>query len=699
MPRATSKQKIAKSASKSLRHVDSYVLGKWIPSDDNAETIKNAVNSDPIARVGHGGVDTEAVINYGRRANRTLRRMSFHARGRMVKAMALHLMEKKERFYALSTMTGATRADSWIDIEGGIGSALSLSSAVRRNLPDEPFALDGHPEVLSSRGDFLGRHVLTPKRGIALHINAYNFPCWGMLEKIASCLLAGVPAIVKPAPVTSYLAEEMVREIVASKTLPDGALQLVNGTPPDLLDHLDEQDTVSFTGSAQTGQMLKAHTNIIDNNIPFNTETDSLNCSILGETAVPGSEEFDLYIKEVAREITVKAGQKCTAIRRIIVPEQQLEAVAQALQERLEKVAIGNPANEKVRMGALVSTEQRERVQRQVQLLSDKCRLLCGAELSSLKLLDADVRRGAFYPPTLLLDEKPMEHEVAHCTEAFGPVSTLMPYSHIDDAIEIAHRGRGSLVGSLISADSDEIAKVIGELASTHGRLLVLNAECAKSSTGHGAPLAQLVHGGPGRAGGGEELGGIRSLYHYLQRTAVQGSPNAMTTITREYHRGSTQLSTPVHPFKKRFGELSVGETFISHRRTVTEADIVNFGCVSGDHFYAHFDETAAADSLFGKRVAHGYFLISAAAGMFVEPAPGPVLANYGIDQLRFIEPVGIGDTIRTRLTLKSKARKDKRPEDKYATGIVKWDVEITNQNDETVASYDILTLVARDED
>lgn len=681
---------------KSPKKMNSYVLGQWVAGSDEGLVVKNAVNSDVIASVSSTGIDTQAAIEYGRKANHHLRRMSFHERAAMVKAMSLHLLKKKESFYKLSLMTGATRADSWIDIEGGIGTALSLASAVRRNFPDEAFAIEGDVEQLSATGDFIGRHILTPRRGVAIHINAYNFPCWGMLEKIAPCLLAGVPAIVKPAPVTGYLCEAMVKEIIDTHLLPDGALQLIHGEPHDLLDHLDEQDAVTFTGSAQTGKLLKTHPNIINHSVPFNMEADSLNCSVLGASVPLDSTEFELFIKEVARELSVKAGQKCTAIRRIIVPADKLEPVAKALEKRLSALSIGNPGHEKVRMGALVSLEQRERVEQQVQVLCQSCKLLLGGANGSMKLIDADAQSGAFYPPTLLLEEKPLHNDAAHTIEAFGPVSTLMPYNDMDEAMEIAHKGKGSLVGSIVSHDAAEVANAVWSAASSHGRFLVLDNACAKGSTGHGSPLAQLVHGGPGRAGGGEELGGIRAVKHYLQRTAVQGSPDMLTAITREYHRGATQIRDQVHPFRKRFEDLRVGETLISHRRTVTEADIVNFGCISGDHFYAHFDETAAPESLFGKRVAHGYFLISAAAGMFVDPAPGPVLANYGIDNLRFIEPVGIGDTIQVRITVKSKTRKNKRPDDKHATGIVKWDVEISNQNNETVASYDILTMVER---
>lgn len=678
--------------------IQSYINGHWYHSEDQGVAVKSAIDSKLIGTVSSRGIDFKEVVSYGRRTNASLRKMSFHERASSLKTLGLELMAKKELFYQVSALTGATRADSWIDIEGGIGTLLSLSSIVRREFPNQPFFVEGGVERLSAEGSFIGRHILTPKRGVAVHINAYNFPCWGMLEKIAPSLLAGVPVIVKPATPSCYLTEAMVKQIIATDILPEGALQLICGSVGDLLEHLDEQDIVTFTGSATTGQMLKSHPNIMANNIPFTLEADSLNCIILGEGVKPDSDEFNLFIKEIAREITVKAGQKCTAIRRAIVPEAILEAAAEALKKRLSKVKVGNPNNETVHMGALAGQAQRQEVIEKVKQLQSSCQLLCGGSEAALDLVDANAEEGSFYAPTLLLCERPLQTEEPHTIEAFGPVSTLMPYQGIDNAIEIAHLGRGSLVSSIVTADEEEAAYTALNIASSHGRLLVLSTDCAKESTGHGSPLAQLIHGGPGRAGGGEELGGGRAVKQYLQRTAVQGSPTMLTAITREYNRGSRQLSDGIHPFRKTFDELLIGETFNSHRRTVTEADIVNFGCLSGDHFYAHFDETAAATSLFGKRVAHGYFLISAAAGMFVDPAPGPVLANYGLESLRFIEPVGIGDTIKVRLTVKTKNKKDRRPEETRTTGVVVWEAEITNQQEQTVASYDILTLVERED-
>ncbi len=676
--------------------IESYACGAWTAGSDDGVEVRNAINGDSIGRVSSQGLDFAGMLSYGRQhGGLALRNMTIHDRANMLKALAKHLLDKKEDFYTISAMTGATRADSWVDIEGGIGTVFAYSGIARRELPNETFAVEGNIEQLSAKGSFLGRHILTAKHGVSLHINAFNFPCWGMLEKIAPSLIAGVPVIVKPATVTSYLTETMVREIIASGILPEGSLQLICGRTGDMLDHLNEQDSVTFTGSASTGRMLKTHPNIIANSIPFNMEADSLNCSILGAAAGPGTPEFDLFIKGVAQEVTAKAGQKCTAIRRAIVPEGHIEVVIEALKARLEKTPVGDPSAEGVRMGSLVGSDQVEDVWQAVDKLADGNEVVHGGK-RDFDVVGADREKGAFFPSTLLYCDKPFASDAAHSVEAFGPVSTIMPYKDEDEAIELARMGRGSLVGSIVTADNDEAARIVLGTAAWHGRILVLNSDCAKESTGHGSPLAPLVHGGPGRAGGGEELGGSRAIKHYMQRTAIQGSPDTLTAITRQFTTGSTPIIKPVHPFRKTFDELEIGETLITHRRTVTEADIVNFGCISGDHFYAHFDELAAKDSLFGKRVAHGYFIISAAAGMFVDPAPGPVLANYGLENLRFVEPVGIGDTIQVRLTAKEKIWKAKRPDEERATGVVVWDVEVKNQNDETVAVYDILTLVER---
>jgi oxepin-CoA hydrolase/3-oxo-5,6-dehydrosuberyl-CoA semialdehyde dehydrogenase len=674
--------------------IRSFVRGEWVAGSDSGVMLHNAVTGAPIGHAGSAGIDFAEVVRYARdTGGPALRALTFHQRAVLLKRMAQHLMERKEKFYAISAWTGATRADGWIDIEGGIGTVFSYASIARRELPNETFLAEGAPERLSPKGTFIGRHLLVPKHGVAVHINAFNFPCWGMLEKIAPSLLAGVPCIVKPATVTCYLTEAMVGEIVHAGILPPGALQLVCGGVGDLLDHLDEQDTVTFTGSASTGRKLRTHPNLVANSVPFNMEADSLNCAILGAGVEPDAPEFDLFVKEVVREMTVKAGQKCTAIRRIIVPANRMEAVIDALRGRLAGVAVGDPAHEGVKMGPLAGQAQRNDVWEAVAQLAAGCETVLGGT-REFAVRGADPGKGAFVPPTLLHCAKPFARSEPHAIEAFGPVATLMPYADTDEAIALARLGKGSLAGSLFTHDRDEAARVILGTAAWHGRMLVIDRDCAKESTGHGSPLAALVHGGPGRAGGGEELGGVRAIKHYMQRTALQASPDTLTAILREFHPGARQIDTGVHPFRRHFEDLQIGETLITHRRTVTEADIVNFGCISGDHFYAHFDELAAKDSLFGKRVAHGYFVISAAAGMFVSPAPGPVLANYGLENLRFVEPVGIGDTIRARLTAKRKIAKDPRPGEK-PNGVVAWDVEVTNQDDKPVAVYEILTLVA----
>lgn len=677
----------------------SYVYGNWISGRGKETHIFHSVNGEHITSTTSEGVDFEQALEYGRsKGGPALRAMTIHERALALKALAKRLLERKDGFYRISAFTGATRADSWVDIEGGIGTLFSFSSIARREFPNEPFIVEGGPERLSANNTFSARHILTPKRGVSVHINAFNFPCWGMLEKIAPSLIAGVPAVVKPATGSAYLTEAVVREIIASELLPEGALQLICGSVGDLLDHLTEQDVVTFTGSAETGRMLKAHPNIIAKSIPFNQEADSLNCCILGGSVGPGDPEFDLFVKEVAREMTSKTGQKCTAIRRILVPEKQVEAASDALRARLSKVAVGDPAVDGVRMGPLLGAAQKSEVQASVEKLAESSELLMGGG-EEFDLIGDEAVPDAFYPPTLLYCADPLATDAPHSVEAFGPVATVMPYGDTDEAVHLASLGRGSLVGSVVTRDDCEAAQIVLGTAAWHGRMLVLNRDCAKESTGHGSPLPMLVHGGPGRAGGGEELGGARAVKHYMQRTSVQGSPTSLTAITREYQSGAQVTETQVHPFRKHFEDLRVGERLTTHRRTVTEADIVNFGCISGDHFYAHFDDLAAGDSLFGKRVAHGYFVVSAAAGLFVDPAPGPVLANYGLENLRFIEPVGIGDTIQARVTVKKKIAKEKRPDEDRATGVVVWDVEIVNQDEKAVALYDVLTLVARREE
>lgn len=674
----------------------SYVYGNWHQSESAGKKVLSAINGKMVAETSSDGVDFARVLSYGRDTGGTaLRAMTIHERAQALKALAKHLLENKAELYAVSAHTGATKADSWVDIEGGVATLFSYSGIARREFANETFIVEGPPERLSANGTFIGQHILVSKPGVSVHINAFNFPCWGMLEKIAPSLIAGVPVVVKPATDSAYLTEAMVQQIIDSGILPEGSIQLICGGVGDLLDHLTEQDCVTFTGSATTGQMLKSHSNIVARSIPFNMEADSINCCILGETVTEDDPEFDLFIKEVAREMTGKAGQKCTAIRRVLVPINKADAVKAALSARLSKVVIGDPAIEGVRMGPLISQLQRDDVRKNVTLLMQQAELVCGDE-KTMQVEGADAETGAFYPPTVLYAADPLNADIVHGVEAFGPVSTVMPYNSIDEAIKISHLGCGSLAGSVFTYCDQEARELILGAAAYHGRMLVINRDCAGESTGHGSPLPALVHGGPGRAGGGEELGGSRAIKHYMQRTAIQGSPTTLMAITKEYMVGAKTSSDLMHPFRKHFEDLHIGERLNTHRRTVTEADIVNFGCLSGDHFYAHFDEIAAKDSFFGKRVAHGYFVISAAAGLFVEPAPGPVLANYGLENLRFIEPVGIGDTISVSLTVKRKIKKDKRPEEEQATGVVVWDVEVKNQHDDLVAVYDILTLVVR---
>jgi len=677
--------------------LESYVQGKWVTGSGEGRPVVDAVRGEPVCHVDSSGIDMREVVEYGRRVGGVaLRAMTFHERAIALKETAKLLMAKKEDFYTLSFKTGTTRADAWPDIEGGIGTVFSYASLVTREFPNDTVLLEGEMEGLSRNGTFVGRHILTSKPGVAVHINAYNFPVWGMLEKVAPSLAAGVPVIIKPATPTAYLTKAVVEEIITIGLLPEGAIQLVCGSIDDLLDHLNEQDVVTFTGSAATGQALKNHPNLLANSIPFTMEADSLNCAILGQSVQPTDDEFELFVKEVVREMTSKAGQKCTAIRRVIVPAELMDAVVDAVSHRLGKITAGDPSLEEVRLGALVSTAQAEDVHARVLELCEEASVVVGGE-REMALAGLEANAGCFYPPTLLRCDSPLSATRVHSVEAFGPVATVMPYHSLGEAVDIARLGKGSLVASVFTADDVEARTLILGAAPWHGRMLIVNKDCAKESTGHGSPLANLIHGGPGRAGGGEELGGIRAVKHYMQRTAIQGSPTTLTAITREYHRGAQEISDPVHPFKKYFEDLQIGETLITHRRTVTEADIVNFGCISGDHFYAHFDEIAAKDSFFGQRVAHGYFVISAAAGMFVDPAPGPVIANYGLEGLRFVEPVPAGTTIQCKLTVKRKIKKAPRGDEK-PNGVVVWAVEVSNQEGAPVAVYDILTLVERRE-
>jgi len=672
----------------------SFALGEWQEGSGPGTPLFHAVTGAEVAVASAEGLDFGAMVHYARSVGGpNLRRLTFHERARMLKAMAQYLTERKDAFYEVSAATGATKGDSWIDIDGGIGTFFVYASKGRREFPNETFYVDGPTEALSKGGTFLGRHICVPLEGVAVHINAFNFPTWGMMEKLAPTLLAGVPAIVKPATLTSYLTERVFHEMIVSGIFPPGAIQLICGSAGDLLSHLGGQDAVAFTGSAATGRMLRETSNIVREAVRFNMEADSLNCSILGPDAIPGTEEFDLFVKEVAREMTVKAGQKCTAIRRTIVPDGVMQDVITALQKRLGDVKVGDPAVEGVKMGPLAARAQVQEVGKNLEQLRSGAQVVYGG--NGVEPVGADATKGAFFPITLLASNDPFRHTQPHDIEAFGPVNTVMPYQTIGDAIALAKMGKGSLVGSLFTNDTRIARDIVLGTAPYHGRFMVMNRHAARESTGHGSPLPHLVHGGPGRAGGGEEMGGARGVLHYMQRTAVQGSPTTLTSITSEYHPGSAPKHDRVHPFRKHFDELEIGETLITHRRTVTEADIVNFAAISGDHFYAHTDDIAAKESIFGKRVAHGYFVLSAAAGLFVDPAPGPVLANYGLENLRFTKPVYAGDTIQVRLTCKQKTAKE-TPADGVPQGVVAWDVEVTNQSGETVAVYTILTLVRR---
>jgi len=681
--------------STSQRRLSNFVAGEWISGGGSHTALFHAVTGDVIAETSTSGIDFAAMVPYARNVGGpALRKLTFHERARRLKALAAYLMERKDAFYAISAMTGATKADSWIDVEGGIGTLFAYASRGRRELPDETFYVDGPTEPISKGGSFVGRHICVPLEGVAVHINAFNFPVWGMLEKLAPTILAGVPAIVKPATLTSYLTEAVFRAMIESKILPEGSVQLLCGSAGTLLDHLDSQCAVAFTGSAATGLMLKQHKTVTAENVRFNQEADSLNFSMLGPDAPPGTEEFDLFIKEVAKEMTVKAGQKCTAIRRTFVHESMVQDVMRALATRLDGVKVGDPSVEGVRMGPLAGRAQVSDVRKNAEAIGRVTERVYG-KYDDFDVVGADRTKGAFFPPLLFHSKDPFGVVEPHDVEAFGPVNTVMPYTTVDEAIELAKLGRGSLCGSVFTAD-DRVARAMAlGTAAHHGRLLFANRQSAKESTGHGAPLPNLVHGGPGRAGGGEEMGGIRGVMHYMQRTALQGSPTTLSRIVHEYMPGAAQVVATIHPFRKHFEDLAVGETLITKTRTITNDDVINFANLSGDKFYAHMDDDAARTSIFDKRVAHGYFVVSAAAGLFVDPAPGPVLANYGLEGLRFTKPVYIGDTIQVRLTCKQKTDKEDR-EGQIPQGVVHWDVEVSNQDREPVAVYTILTLVRK---
>jgi oxepin-CoA hydrolase / 3-oxo-5,6-dehydrosuberyl-CoA semialdehyde dehydrogenase len=678
-----------------MQRFQNYALGQWIDGDGVETNVYNANTGEKIGEVSSAGLDFEAMLAYGREnGGRKLRKMTFQERGRMLKALAMHLLTLKEKYYQVSAWTGATKVDSWIDIEGGIGN-LFANASLRRQFPDLPYYVDGVAAPLSKNGTFIGHHIMVPKEGVAVHINAFNFPVWGMLEKIAVNLMAGVPAIVKPSEYTSFLTEVVVKDIIASKILPEGSLQLVVGLGRGILDHVTTEDVVTFTGSAHTGKMLKGLPRIAEESVMFNLEADSLNASILGEKAVLGTEEFDLFIKETVKEITIKAGQKCTAVRRIIVPENLIDEVEKAIAARLASTKIGDPSVEGVRMGPLATRTQVDRVRESVERLAQSQDIVYG-NMDDFEVLGADRNVGAFFSPILFRNNDPFNKTDCHDIEAFGPVSTVMPYRTLEEAILLAKMGKGSLVSSIVTPCDKEATEYVIGAASMHGRILVLNKECAKESTGHGSPMPLLTHGGPGRAGGGEEMGGKRGVLHYLQRTAIQGHPTTITKITQQFQVGAAMPEANPHVFRQHFEELMIGDTVFTHKHTVSDADIVNFANVSGDNFYAHMDATSLEGTIFEKRVAHGYFVLSKAAGLFVDPKKGPVLLNYGLDEARFTKPVYPGATLGVRFTVKEKIDQEKRSEDDIAKGIVKFLVDVYDETGETVALATILTMVRK---
>lgn len=677
-----------------MNKLGNYVIGKWIEGEGEGAPLYNAVNGQVVALATTKGLDFGEILQYGRTTGSpALRKMTFQQRGQMLKKLALYLTKRKEQFYEVSYQTGATRADSWVDIEGGFGN-LFANASLRKEFANQSFHVDGSSIDLSRGGSFMAQHIMVPKRGVAVHINAFNFPVWGMLEKCAVNWMAGMAAVVKPATATSYLTQAVVEEIIKSGILPEGALQLICGSARTILDTVESQDVITFTGSADTGRMLKAHERIIAEAVPFNMEADSLNCSVLGPDVTPDAPEFKIFIKEVRKEMTSKCGQKCTAIRRVIIPDHLVEDVQIALGKELGRIAIGNPSAEGVRMGALASKDQVQEVKDRVADISKTAEIVYGS-LEAIDLVDADFDKGAFLSPILMLEKDPFKNTAVHDIEAFGPVSTMMPYSDLDQAIELAQMGKGSLCCSIATYD-DEVARefVIGA-ASHHGRILVLNRENAKQSTGHGSPLPSLVHGGPGRAGGGEEMGGMRGVQHYLQRCAVQGTPTTLTAITGIYQPGAKVVEAEKHPFKYHFEDIQPGMSILTHKRTVTDSDIQNFANLTWDVFYAHTDITSLKGSIFEKRAAHGYFILAAAAGLFVHPSKGPVGANYGIDECRFIRPIYHNDTIQVRLTCKEKVERDGNGK-AHPSGVVKWYEEVFDQDGELVAMATILTLVQK---
>lgn len=672
-----------------------YAKGEWVSGEGVETELFNAISGEQIGTCSSAGLDYAGMMDYAKeKGGAALRKMTFTQRGLMLKELALFLMKNKRKYYEVSAWTGATRVDSWIDIEGGIGN-LFANASLRRQFPDLPYHVDGQAVPLSKGGSFIGHHIMVPKRGVAIHINAFNFPIWGMLEKVAVNLLAGVPAIVKPSEYTCYLTEVMVRDIIDSGILPEGALQLVVGLGRGVIDHVESSDTVTFTGSAATGRILKSLPHIVENSVSFNMEADSLNAAVLGKDAVPGTKDFDIFIKEVQREITVKAGQKCTAVRRIIVPEDLVGDVQTALSARLDKTTIGDPSDPSVRMGSLATRLQVERVKENIELLKKEQSIVYG-DLDNFDVVGADKDKGAFMSPIVFLNDDPHNKTGVHDIECFGPVSTIMPYKDLEDAVKIANMGKGSLVSSIVTSDDTIATEFAVEAAHMHGRIHVLNERCAKESTGHGSPMPMLTHGGPGRAGGGEEMGGMRGVKHYLQRTAIQGHPQSITAITKQFQYGADQPEANPHVFRQHFEELKVGDTVFTHKHTVTEADIVNFANVSGDNFYAHVDATSLEGTMFEQRVAHGYFVLSKAAGLFVDPRKGPVLLNYGIDECRFTKPVYIGTTMGVRFTVKEKIDQEKKNDADVAKGIVKFLVDMYDETGDTIGVATILTMVKK---
>lgn len=655
-----------------------YVQGQWQSGNGEGIPVFDSITGEHFTSTTVRGLDVASILQYGRDKGHTLRKMTFQQRGNMLKSLAMYLTKRKQAFYEISYRTGATKRDSWVDIEGGFGN-LFANASLRKLFPNQTYHVEGDPIDLSGGGRFMAHHIMVPREGVAVHINAFNFPVWGMLEKCAVNWMAGMPAVVLPAPQTAYLTEAVVREIIASGILPEGSLQLISGTAKNILDTVGSQDVVTFTGSANIGRQLKNHPQLTRESVPFTMEADSLNAAILGTDAVVGTPEFDLFIKEVRNEMTTKCGQKCTAIRRIIVPQDLIDDVQAALSKQLDKVTIGDPRLKEVRMGSLVSISQRESVKEQVAKIAQTAQMVYG-DFDEFKVLGADAQKGAFLKPILMREDNPLQNENAHIIEAFGPVSTLMPYDTLQDAITLAKMGKGSLVSSIVTNDNTTARDYAVGAASHHGRILILNRESAAQSTGHGSPLPSLIHGGPGRAGGGEEMGGMRGVKHYLQRCAIQGSPTSLTKVTGIYQPKAAYIEASAHPFTYHWEDIQPGMSLKTHNRTITDTDIVNFGNITWDHFYAHTDITSLDGSIFEKRTAHGYFIISMAAGLFVYPNKGPVAANYGLEEIRFLRPIYNNDTLYVRLTCKQKVDRDARGKE-HPSGIVKWYVEVFDTN------------------